>query len=299
MRRITGILAVISLLVTMVPSMALAETHHPVYLSLGDSQAAGTIADESGRNVFYSDVGYSDQLYQRLKGRLAPDLELIELGCPGEDATTFVEGGICDDPANPRFNYDVPQLDGALEVLATRDVELITLNLGGNDILRSGVFSCPDAACVEEVLADIAADVAGILQILQEAAPDVPIVFVNLYNPLVAAWLGYYGGVPAGAGTADPAFAQTTAFLVGTFNALVEQELAALGVPVADAFGAWDGDDFTDADGDGVPTAVESACALSYMCPDEGVLSNVHANRKGYKVKAKAIFDLLKAGGVI
>jgi hypothetical protein len=67
-----------------------------VYLSLGTSLAAGAFADANGDTVPFSDGSYTDLLHTRVRGRVAPKLEHIKLGCAGESAETFVGGGIFD-----------------------------------------------------------------------------------------------------------------------------------------------------------------------------------------------------------
>ncbi len=282
----------------LIPGAALAE-EPPIYLSLGTSLAAGTIADESGANIFFSDVSYTDQLHQRLVEleTADPNTRHVKLGCPGETTMTFVHGGICD-AGGPLPIYSDPQLDEALTVLATGRVDLVTIDLGANDIIPAlpQLLACGgDVGCVYAILDGIAADVAGVVETLHGAAPTVPMVVVNYYNPYVATWSGYFPGVPAGLAEPDPAFAVLSDQMIALFNQLLAARVGALGIPTADVYSAFGSNDFSDADGDGVPTNVENVCDWTSMCPDPGDLPNIHADKKGYKIIAKTILRLLKS----
>ena len=82
-RTSSAILALI--LVTTLGLPATAEGSEPtVYLSLGTSLAAGSLADAAGNTTFSSDWSYTDQLHQRLVGRIDADLDHVKLGCAGE-----------------------------------------------------------------------------------------------------------------------------------------------------------------------------------------------------------------------
>ena len=91
MRRRHIPMAIVALAVFLGTLPAIAETPaEAVYLSLGTSLAAGSLIDESGATTLSSDWGYPDQLYQRLTGRLAPNLVHEKLGCPGETTATYL-----------------------------------------------------------------------------------------------------------------------------------------------------------------------------------------------------------------
>ena len=288
---ILGVLVALAVL----PSPALANGNDDsIYLSLGTSLAAGTVADSAGDNIPFTNLSYTDQLFVRAKGRVAPHLEHVKLGCPGETVLTFEFGGICDGAVFDR--YDSPQLSEALDVLATGNVALLTVDLGANDIVAAtpALLACPDLACVDGVLELIALDVKDAVATIQAAAPGVPIVAMNYYNPNLAAWLGFFSGVPAELLPADPGFAVFSDVLSLIFNGKLATKYAELGIPVADVFGAFNSSDFTDKGGDTIPNNVEVICKLTSMCPDPTVKSNIHTNKHGYRLIAKTFFAIVK-----
>ena len=58
-----------------------------------------------------------------------PFLRLKKLGCSGETTTTMITGGVCDYTAGN-------QLAQAMAFLQTHRVVLITITIGGDDILH-------------------------------------------------------------------------------------------------------------------------------------------------------------------
>jgi lysophospholipase L1-like esterase len=296
-RRFLVLLTVLLLATVVVAVPAGADDDDPVYLSLGTSLAAGTVADANGDSIHFSNQSYTDQLYQRVKGRVAPNLEHVKLGCPGETALTFEFGGICDEDGL-RPIYDEPQLEEALAVIGEGNVVLITIDLGVNDLLQAtgDILACPNELCIQGILGGIASDVAAVVAQLRADAPDVPIIAANYYNANLAAWLGYFGGVPAGDLPPNPGFAFLSGEVLAAFNGLLEAVVyGPLGIPVADVAAAFDTDDFADRNGDGTPNNVEVICKLTYMCPDPGVKSNIHPTRNGYKVIAKTFQVIVKS----
>ena len=186
------------------------------YVSLGTSLAVGIQPDAHGKNQPTHD-GYADQLYQLLR-LTRPRLQLVKLGCPGETSTTLIAGGLC-----PYAGPAMSQLEAATAFLEAHRgaVTLITLDIGANDVLpcanvRTGRINQP---CVEVALTSLARNLPYVLATLREAAgPGVPIVALNYYNPLVAAWR---------LGPAGHAAARASADAADRFNALLEGLYAA------------------------------------------------------------------------
>jgi acyl-CoA thioesterase-1 len=164
------------------PSHALAQ-EPPVYLALGDSLAVGVGASDP------STIGYVARAYSSLRTseRFGDSgLDLVNVGVAGATSTDVVQAG--------------GQLDSAIEEItsrrengsATDDVEIITIDIGGNDLLSlvSPGSPCLESASVEpcraafgEVLSAIQTNLTDILQRLRNAAPEAIIVAVDLYNP--------------------------------------------------------------------------------------------------------------------
>ena len=243
-----------------------------IYLSLGDSLSVGIQPDANGNNQLTTE-GYADQLHQilRLKNR---NLQLVKLGCPGETTSTMISGGIpfCPYPAGSQLNQAVAFLRANRAV-----VSLITIDIGANDLLDCVVGGVVDTQCVIGAFGTVGANLPTIVGQLKAAAPGVPIVAMNYYNPLVASWLQ---------GPDGQLQAQQSAFLLGLFNDMLESIYGSFRVPVADVARAFHADDFTIVPGFGLPVNVLLVCQLTWMCAPPPVGPNIHANRAGYFVIA-------------
>lgn len=153
-----------------------------LYLSLGDSLAEGIGATDPRRTAWVPLVAYA----------LEPDFELLNLGVAGDDSEELIE--------------EPGRLDRALAEIATRandgipgnEVGLITLEIGGNDLLDlyDSLVLTGDCPSVEEALErqhcidglraaldNYRPNLERILDELTEAAPGVPIYLMTLYNP--------------------------------------------------------------------------------------------------------------------
>ena len=171
---------VLSLLVTACGSSAETKPLTGVYLALGDSLSEGIGASDAEETGFVALVHEG----------LGPNIELMNLGAAGNTSRDLID----------------EQLDRATNEIATRnsdanpenDVGVITLEIGGNDLLE--IFfdlvlpgTCPNVEdglnnpeCVQKVretLDTYGRNVDKILTRLREADPDVPIFLLTLYNP--------------------------------------------------------------------------------------------------------------------
>ena len=145
---------VVSVCLTCVSTtFAFAAPPAPYYLALGDSLAIGWQPTGFGTGA-PSDQGYVDQLYAQLQQQDA-NLRLQKLGCSGETTTTMIEGGICSYPRGS-------QLAQAVAFLRTHRVALVTLNIGGDNILHCISLAGVDRRCVLE---GIIAAAVGLLRI--------------------------------------------------------------------------------------------------------------------------------------
>lgn len=257
------------------------------YVSLGTSLSVGIQPDAAGVNQL-TDQGYADQLFDIIE----PDfrkIRLVKLGCPGETTTTMMAGGIC--------TYSKgSQLAEAVKFLhAHKDkVELITIDIGVNDILGAGciVDTNVDFACIQGAFFQVAVNLPVILSALREAAdPGTPIIGMNYYNTFLASWL---------TGPAGQVLAFQSSQLARIFNdGVLGLTYGAFGIPVADVADAYLSDDFatlvpfpTPDSPLLVPLNVAVICQLTYMCVPPPVGPNIHANPTGYGVIA-ATFAVL------
>lgn len=264
-----------------------------VYLALGDSVAAGTQNPEP-----FTDDGYADVLFQRTKDDLGLT-ELVNLSCPGDDTYEFrsgddgPDGGSLCYGAGAPFNYGAPsQLDAAVAYLGANpgEVELITLTIGANDLFRCGPAPTPE--CVTGAVNGVVANLAAIVPTLQEAAPGVPIVAMNYYNPNLAHWL-----TPG-----SEEFAARSNQLVIASNEALEAIYATFDVPVADVESAFR---TTDDRAQDVPRNVGEICKYTGMCARvEGSLQvradhDIHPNDLGHRRIARAFIDTMTSTGTI
>lgn len=161
------------------------------YLALGDSVAAGIGADLPSRD------GYVPLLAGRLSDRLGCERPAAA-GCPvqvrnlsagGATTTTLLRN----------------QLPAALEQLASEDVRLVTVTIGGNDVFEPVVRACaggPEQPTCRQAVQDSLQRVdEGVDRLLGEltraAAPDAVVALMTYYNPVPSCQLAPLSGLAA------------------------------------------------------------------------------------------------------
>jgi len=109
-------------------SATAAATKQDVYLALGNSLAVGVGATKPER------LGYVPRLFHEVRPNLKVR-RLVNLARSGETSATFIAGG---------------QLAGAVAAIAdlTNEVRLVTLDIGGNDLLA--LLVAPGSPCVAD-----------------------------------------------------------------------------------------------------------------------------------------------------
>jgi lysophospholipase L1-like esterase len=155
----------------------------PAYLALGDSLAFGVGAANPVAD------GYVGLTHFQLESSVAyrqSGLELLNVSEPGATSAGVLEPD--------------GQMQKALEHIANRandsitgnEVELISIDIGGNDLLQ---LAEPDAPCIKdsgsqacrasisEMLSGLQANLGIILRRLRDAAPDARIFVIDLFNP--------------------------------------------------------------------------------------------------------------------
>jgi lysophospholipase L1-like esterase len=266
------------------------------YLSLGDSLAQGMQPDAAGLTV-NTDQGYADQLYATEKRKI-PGLKLVKLGCGGETTTSFLTGqGNSGDAlllgCNPAGGSQMVAAERFLRAHRRRgEVALLTLDIGANDIDGCAGESAIDATCVIRGAARISANLPIILRRLRRAAaPGTPMAAMTLYNPFLELYL-----MPGG---------HAEAIASDEYAHNVNEGLARLyhagGFRVAHvdaAFRTYDISAKRSLAGQPhpVPAAVAEVCRLTWMCARAPVGPNIHANRVGYGLIAKAFATAFARG---
>jgi len=150
-----------------------------LYVALGDSLAAGY--QPGGTEL--RDTAYPALTATRLEDGGA-NLTVENLGCSGETTTSLIKGGKC------KFAKG-SQLQQAESLLSSRkgEVGLVTIDIGGNDLLRCvRGGAAVDTACVTQGVSTVKKNLPTILERLRAAAgKDVPVLVLGYYNPWVAA----------------------------------------------------------------------------------------------------------------
>lgn len=291
--RTSRIVLIVSLIVgTLGDPAAASKPEEHVYLSLGTSLAAGSLADEAGNTTASSDYSYTDQLYQRIKGRMGARLVHEKLGCPGETVVSIRNSSLC------RYEEGRSQLEQAIEVIKQGNVVLITIDLGANDIIHARTSCGGNPACIVSRIPVIAGEVGAIVGELRSLYSG-PILAMNYYNPQVAMAIGYYPGV-AGQGAPRVDLAIGSDLLLQGFNGALGTAYELVGVEVVDVYAVFRSGTFDDQrPRNGMPDNVDTVCALSYMCPgDSTVKANIHLTRHGYRVVARAFLQELHHAGL-
>jgi lysophospholipase L1-like esterase len=162
------------------------------YLALGDSMAYGIqpAKVDAGLPPSGFRTGYVDVFAARLRA-LAPRIQVVNYGCPGETAKTFVSGG-CPWLAEKRRLHDGfrgSQLAAALAFLRAHpgEVSPVTLTLWGNDLFDDFAPGCKgDLGCIGKHasagLKRFESRLDSIVGRLRTTAPDAEIILTGAWN---------------------------------------------------------------------------------------------------------------------
>ncbi len=272
--------ATVILLISMAAAPAMAaddparqsDAHATWYLALGDSLAAGYQPVGDPANDHKTRAGYPDQLWLMARQHY-PGLQLENLGCPGANTETIWLD-------YPRCSYPHgSQMDEALAFIDEHRDELafITIDIGFND------FECTDALeCLLPGIAALQRRLPPILAELQAAAPGVPIVGMNTYDPYLSLWFDEETRSLSG----------QSVVAIQLINATLEIVYADAGVPVADveeAFEITDWETIVPMAGRGdVPRNVALLCERTWLCHEPPLGPDRHPNALGFRVMAEA-----------
>jgi len=265
---------IVTLLLLVVPRLAHATPQLQYYLALGDSLSRGTQPRPNG-SLVPTNQGYVDDLYAiyRLKH---PSLQLKKLGCSGETTRSMILGGVCSYAAGN-------QLAEAIAFIATHRVALITLTIGGDNILGcittdGGIIP----GCVPLGLQAVGTDLPQIVMALRIAAgASVPIVAANYYDPFLAASVL----LPPPDGTT---LALQSLEATELLNDGLENIYNGFGVPVADVARAFRITDSSNVPGFNIPLNVLLELAWTWIGAPPPRGPDIHPNATGYAVIAGA-----------
>jgi len=248
-----------------------------LYVALGDSLAAGY--QPGGAEL--RDTAYPALTATRLEAG-GGDLTLENLGCSGETTTSLVKGGTCDFAAGS-------QLEQAEKLLAaSTDVALVTIDIGGNDLLRCVRGGAQiDTACVRTGVATVKKNLPAILERLRAAAgDDVPVLVLGYYNP----WLAAKALDQPVKGVDAAAKAYTT--LSTTIEAAAKQTGTTF-VGLDEAFSTNDTTPTT-INGRSVPQNAAKICTLTNIC----TAGDIHLTDEGAATVARVLAKAAQKAGV-
>jgi len=248
-------------------------------LSLGDSLARGVQPRPDGRAA-RTRQGYGP-IVARSRG-----LRLVELGCPGETTVTMTRAG---GPCRYRAGSQLQAAEAFLRRHRGR-VALVTVSIGGNDVLRCGSVSGVDPACAGGRAVD-AADRAGAAarRLRRAGGGRVRVVGLTYSNPFLGLYLR---------GEEGRRRALASVPLAASFNAGLRRAYTGAGARTADVAGAFGSSELVQVEpgpgGAPVPVAVARLCRLSWACAPPPRGPDIHPNAAGYRVIAR---EVLRAAG--
>jgi lysophospholipase L1-like esterase len=267
---------VVAALVTLagVPAGAVARVDSaPYYLALGDSLSQGVQPNAAGKSV-PTNQGYADDLWSRYHAAF-PALRLEKMGCPGETTGSMINGGVCP--------YSLTsQLNQAVDFLSNHRVRFVTIDIGANNIDGCVSGSGLNMTCLAAGEATAQSDLPVILAALHRAAPGVPVIAMNYYDPFVAAALK--GGSFVGLAVQSEA-------LGAAFNRMLGGIYRTFGVAVADVQGAFAPVNLPSLPYLDLPLDLASVCALTWMCAPAPIGPNIHATAAGYTLIAQVFAE--------
>ncbi len=283
------VLGVLAALLIVAPSLAsAAQPVHRYYLALGDSLSQGVQPNYRGASL-ETDQGYADQLFA-IERRQIPNLRLVKLGCPGDTTTSMLTGH--GNEANAQLFHCAraggSQLTAAERFLRAHhqpgEVAVVTIDIGANDVDGCAAPGVNVGTCVAAGEASIKRNLPRILRGVKQAAPAGTVLAgMTLYDPILS---GYFN--------ADPSV-RALASLSVTLAKLINNEITAANhaagfrtADVAGAFKSYDGTVSVSYNGQLVPVNVATVCSWTWACTPPPSGPNIHANKNGYAVIAKA-----------
>lgn len=259
------------------------------YVSIGDSYAAGyrPTGPDSGST---STDGFAYQVEEELHAS-QPEWQLVNFGCSGETASAMSFDRGCEagarGPDGPPYPDDPQSVAAAKFVNDHRDqIGLVTIVMGGNDILPCGRETDPERAraCAEDQVPKVRQSLDALLSRIRAAVgPHVPIVGASYLNVFLADQLSSDPQIQARA-------AISTVLFRDYLNPALVQTYEKYGASFVDTTALTGGylpdTEKTSLPGHGtVPASVGRICALSYYCTND----DPHPNRDGHAVIARAI----------
>lgn len=257
-----------------------------VYLSIGDSYAAGYRPADDGEAARNTTDGFAWQVAS------AAGLTLHSQACSGITAVAFVDGPPCPpDRAAPGSSQrtDGSELDALTEALAEHgdEVELVTVVLGGNDVLRC-LFRPDWRPCVEQVMPRVESALDDVLGAVTDAvAADTTVVGLTYPNVLLG------GGAVR---DRDPDLDDEAVELFrDVINPALEKTYRRHGARFIDVTEAFDGyvpaeQTVTTEEHGEIPVRTATICSLTFYCDR----TDIHPRPEGHAAIAELVLSAFR-----
>ncbi|GAC1306213.1 MAG: hypothetical protein NVSMB16_02020 [Acidimicrobiales bacterium] len=258
------------------------------YVSLGDSYASGYQASGKGRGgTTRNGFAYQVPALAQAKGY---QLTLVNFGCSGATVTSLRDRVGCNELGPDGTPYiGESQLAAAIGFLHSHlgHVALITVSIGGNDVIPCA-FSSDPTACVVAATTRIRSELPGVVKLLRDAAGPATAIVGTTYPDIA---LGVYIG-------ADPTLKGLARQSILAFKLLLNPALAqaydsvgATFVDVTAASGAYGPfEETTTLEPFGtIPVPVARVCELTFFCD----FQDIHPKTPGYRLIADLVIGAL------
>lgn len=164
-RKLVSAMIIGSLFVSLPLTAFAKDNKHIDYVALGDSLAAGVTPYHS------INKGYADFLRDRYE-QSQYDIKLINYGFPGYRTTHIVN-----ELLNPTHSKYGPLRE------SIKNAELVTIDIGANDLLSNLSAIQKNPATAKVVLNDIANNLTLILREIDKINPNMKVYVMGYYNP--------------------------------------------------------------------------------------------------------------------
>lgn len=236
-----------------------------LYVSLGDSYATGLSPNGTGES--FADI------VARREG-----LNLVNLACNGATSADLLTEPACGPEADGRT-----QLDATVEMLRTGKVGLVTMVIGGNDLVEPCAVAENPIECATSTITGTRANIAAVLTRIREAAPDVKVVGLTYPDVFLGAWVN-----PVFPNGED--LARTSVPMYEDFNGEIGAEYAKFGAKFVDVTNTTGGygalTELTEHPKYGkIPSSVAEVCTLTYFCDQ----TDVHPTPAGHQAIADGV----------
>ena len=225
-----------------------------------------------------TDRGYANDVVA-VEHTRGMNLTMRQIGCPGETTYSMLHTG------DHCYVGSGSQRNAARIYLGLHHDEagLVTIDLGFNDVRPCLWKWVPDQACVAKGLAQIRANLPGVINLLTSAAgPQVHFVGLLYADPFLSDFVNPHSSAAA---------AEETRVLIASLDDELTSIYRAANIPIANVPGAFHLDNATSTiwDQRPVPENVLYACSWTWMCTPPPWGPDDHPNDAGYRAIANAI----------